>query len=71
LEGGEANIVQDGFGNVIKGLGLDEMATSFDGSYLKVDQIGNSNILNLQQTNGASAIVYQNGSANTSTVIQN
>jgi len=47
------------------------MATSFDGSDLDVEQWGTTNTLNLQQTNGASATVYQNGTSNVSTVIQN
>ena len=68
---GEATILQHGTGNVVKGLGLDVMATSFDGSDLNVDQFGTSNILNLKQEDGASATVYQNGTSNVATVIQN
>lgn len=70
-DGGDATILQQGTGNVVKGLGADDMATSFDGSILDVTQIGTTNILNLQQADGASATVYQNGTSNVSTVIQN
>lgn len=69
--GGEAEILQHGTGNVVKGIGLDEMATSFDGSTLDIEQWGTTNTLNLQQADGASATVYQNGTSNISTVIQN
>lgn len=67
----EATILQHGTGNVVKGIGLDEMATSFDGSFLDVEQWGTTNTLNLQQADGASATVYQNGTSNVATVIQN
>jgi len=46
-------------------------ATSIDGSQLDVDQIGKTNALNLQQPNGVSTTVYQNGTSNISTMSQN
>lgn len=69
--GGEATILQHGSGNMVKGIGLDEMATSFDGSMLDVEQWGTTNTLNLQQADGASATVYQNGTSNVATISQN
>jgi len=68
---GEATILQHGTGNKVKGIGIDVMATSFDGSDLNVQQFGTTNILNLQQADGASATVYQNGTSNVATVSQN
>lgn len=68
---GDAIVIQQGSGNVVKGLGVDAMATSFDGSFLDVTQIGTTNLLNLQQADGASATVYQDGLSNNATVIQN
>ncbi len=69
--GAQADIIQDGDHNILKGLDSDPMATSLGGSILDLDQIGSLNTLHLQQTNGASATVYQNGTSNVSTVIQN
>lgn len=68
--GAQANIMQDGSNNTSMGLGIDQIATSFDGSILDLDQIGSGNTLHLRQDNGASATVYQNGISNVSTVIQ-
>jgi len=69
--GAQADILQDGAYNTLKGIGLEVMATSLNGSKLDLDQIGAENILSLQQTNGASAKVLQDGLTNTSVVIQN
>ena len=70
-DGGDANILQDGFNNTVMGIGTDIMATSLNGSTLDVDQIGNGNTLHLQQTNGASATVMQDGLTNTAVIVQN
>ena len=69
--GADANILQSGSTNTLKGLDVDEWASSLLGSKLDLDQIGTGNTLNLQQTNGASATVMQNGASNIATVSQN
>lgn len=65
-----AEILQRGDHNTLKGVGSD-MATSYNGSELYLDQFGTGNTLNLQQTNGGIATVTQDGLTNTSWVIQN
>ncbi len=69
--GAEANILQSGSNNTLKGLDAQTWASSLLGSELDLDQIGTGNTLSLQQTNGASATVMQNGLTNTAVVIQN
>ena len=69
--GADANILQSGSTNTLKGLDVDEWASSLLGSKLDLDQIGTGNTLNLQQTNGATATVMQNGASNIATVSQN
>lgn len=69
--GAEANILQSGSANTLKGLDADDWASSLLGSKLDLDQIGTGNTLNLQQTNGGSATVMQNGTSNIATVSQN
>ena len=70
-KGGTSDIFQQGNSNIVRGINLAPFATSYGSSILDVDQIGNSNILELQQDNGASATVFQSGNNNLSTVIQN
>lgn len=70
-DGADANILQSGSTNTLKGLDAEDWASSLLGSKLDLDQIGSGNTLNLQQTNGASATVMQNGTSNIATVSQN
>ncbi|MDD4968610.1 MAG: hypothetical protein PHT07_04190 [Paludibacter sp.] len=70
-DGATANIVQNGEHNTLMGLVNDEMATSYDKSDLDLDQVGNYNVLHLQQDNAGIADVDQLGSHNTLVVIQN
>lgn len=70
-DGADANILQSGSTNTLKGLDADVWATSLLGSKLDLDQIGTGNTLNLQQTNAGSATVMQNGATNVATVSQN
>lgn len=66
-----ADILQDGDGNMVMGIGADVLAKSYNGSTLDVDQLGDGNTLHLQQDNASTATVFQNGNSNISTVIQN
>jgi len=68
--GADANILQSGSTNTLKGLNAEDWASSLLGSKLDLDQIGTGNTLNLQQTNGGIATVMQNGASNTATVSQ-
>ena len=69
--GADANILQSGSTNTLKGLDAEDWASSLGGSKLDLDQIGTGNTLNLQQTNGGIATVMQNGASNIATVSQN
>ena len=71
--GAEANIRQEGNNNILKGIGGigDEWtAYSYEGSKLNLDQLGNFNVLNLYQRNGAVANVLLDGNSNVTTVSQ-
>lgn len=63
------DILQDGSFNKVKGIGVD-MASSLEGSFLNVDQVGSNNTLQLYQTNGATSTVSQTGSFNSAVVNQ-
>jgi len=75
--GGIANILQDGNGSAVVGIGSDLVsgtllrAQSTGGSTLDVDQFGDGNVLFLDQNNGGTATVMQDGMTNTATVVQN
>lgn len=68
----EAIIMQDGSFNGLFGLdGRGTTAQSLDQSSLRLNQIGLSNSLFLNQSNAASAVVNQTGTTNTATITQN
>lgn len=74
--GSVADVVQSGDGNAIVGVGSDLggvllTGQSTGGSTLKVEQFGDGNILFLDQNDGSTATVMQDGMTNTATIIQN
>ena len=70
VTGGSATIMQDGSGNRVEGVGS-LIGISHNGSTLNVTQLHDNNVLYLDQNNGATATVTQDGITNTAVVIQN
>lgn len=68
--GAEANIMQEGDNNTLKGLGDVWTAYSWEGSKLDLTQDGNLNTLNILQRSGAAADVLQAGNSNVTTISQ-
>jgi hypothetical protein len=61
-DGAQAVINQFGTGNILMGLGSSMMALSLDGSTLDLNQLGNNNVVHLQQTGGSNhAVINQYG----------
>lgn len=63
----EAEILQDGFGNLIAG---DPIALSENSSRFLAAQLGDVNVIRLAQMNYAAAVVIQKGQNNTSIIVQ-
>lgn len=70
-DGASLDVLQNGEGNELKGLGGVGAAQVLGGSSLTVDQVGDFNKAYVSQQNGGVGVITQTGSSNVATINQN